>query len=195
MIISIWFIFKPKINKKAKRYKMKKTFLITILLAVCFIANQQLNAADSTTAQVTDNTQPLTVQTQPSAQKSKTWDFFQLGFWYGIPSETEYTDVYGLKVGAPGCGGKGIVNGIETSVFTSGTDNVNGVSSSVLVATSKHVIGFQGSVVNYCDDVDGVQLGIVNMAKSEAFQIGLINYIENSPIPILPIINVRFIGK
>jgi hypothetical protein len=171
---------------------MKKMFLAAVILASCFVADQQINAADSTAAQLA---QALTVQTQPSTVQKADWDFFQLGFWFGIPSETEYTDVYGLKVGAPGCGGQGTVNGVETSVFASGTDHVNGVSSSVLVATSKHVKGFQGSVVNYCDDVDGVQLGVFNMAKDEAFQIGIINYIENSPIPVLPIINVRFIGK
>ena len=173
---------------------MKKMFLAAVIMAFCFVAAQQINATDTKAAQLG---QTQTVKTQPSttpAQKTD-WDFFQLGFWFGIPSETEYTDVYGLKVGAPGCGGKGTVNGVETSVFASGTDHVNGISSSVLVATSKYVKGFQGSVVNYCDNVDGVQLGVFNMAKNEAFQIGIINYIENSPIPVLPVINVRFIGK
>lgn len=188
--------FKKFINKKNEvSRKMKKMFLAAVILASCFvIAGQQIDADSSFADQPH---QAMTTKTQPSrpAVKKADWDFFQLGFWFGIPSETEYNDVYGLKVGAPGCGGKGTVNGVETSVFASGTDRVNGVSSSVLVATSKQVKGFQGSIVNYCDDVDGVQLGVLNMAKDEAFQIGIINYIENSPIPVLPIINVRFIGK
>ena len=173
---------------------MKKMFLSAVIAASCFVAVQQINADDPTAVRPV---QKPNMQTKPSntdVQKTD-WDFFQLGFWFGIPSETEYNDVYGVKVGAPGCGGKGTVNGVETSVFASGTDHVNGVSSSVLVATSKYVKGFQGSIVNYSDNVDGVQLGVFNMAKDEAFQIGIINYIENSPIPVLPIINVRFIGK
>jgi hypothetical protein len=172
---------------------MKKTFLAAAIVASCFVSAQQISATSAAQSDV----QTLPEQTQPvtTTEQKTNWDFFQLGFWFGIPSETEYTDVYGIKVGAPGCGGKGTVNGIETSVFASGTDHVNGVSSSVLVATSKQVKGFQGSIVNFCDDVDGVQLGVFNMAKDEAFQIGIINYIENSPIPVLPVINVRFIGK
>lgn len=173
---------------------MKKMFLTAVVLATCFVAAQQINAADLPADQP-DQWQTKQAQPSTAAAQKTDWDFFQLGFWFGIPSQTENTDVYGVKVGAPGCGGKGTVTGVETSVVASGTDHVNGISSSVLVATSKHVKGFQGSVVNYCDTVDGVQLGILNMAKDESFQIGIINYIKNSPIPVLPIINVRFIGK
>jgi len=98
----------------------------------------------------------------------------------------------GLKVGAPICGGTGTVWGLETSVFASGTDHVNGIQCSILVDLSKKITGLQASIVNYCEDVKGMQFGVFNMAKNRAFQLGVINYIENSSIPIMPVINVRF---
>ncbi|MCP3968637.1 MAG: hypothetical protein GY750_20170 [Lentisphaerae bacterium] len=125
-------------------------------------------------------------------EKPKPWDFFQLGFWFGIPPQTEYSDVYGIRVGVPFCGGQGHVYGVETAIFCGGTDYVNGVQACIMVSKSKKVVGFQGAIVTYADEVEGLQLGILNMAKNKSFQLGIINYIENGTIPFMPVINFRF---
>lgn len=47
-------------------------------------------------------------------------------------------------------------------------------------------------MVNIVKKIYGLQLGVVNIAEDVSFQIGLINYIENSALPVFPVINVRF---
>ena len=153
---------------------MIKVFFTAVILASCFVVSQQINDVDATATQPADpkqvlvlNEKPVQTTTKSTSTAPASWNFFQLVFCFGkIPSETEYTDVYGLKIGAPGCDGKGTDTEVETSVFASATDTVNGVSSSVLVATSKNVTGLQGSVVNYSEKINGLQFGVVNMAKS-----------------------------
>ncbi|MFA7230473.1 MAG: hypothetical protein WC071_04325 [Victivallaceae bacterium] len=118
------------------------------------------------------------------------WDFIQFGFWFGFPSQTQNTNVYGVKIGAPFCSGKETVAGVETALFCGATDNIEGVQACVITSISKKVSGFQGSIVNICDEVNGVQFGIFNQAKTKAFQIGLINIItDGKGLKFLPIIN------
>ena len=62
----------------------------------------------------------------------------------------------------------------------------------MLVAVSKKLDGLQFSIVNIGKVVKGLQLGVVNCAKSESFQIGIVNYIEGNSIPLLPIVNFKF---
>ncbi|MDD5699331.1 MAG: hypothetical protein PHH77_12015 [Victivallaceae bacterium] len=120
------------------------------------------------------------------------WDFVEIGFWFDVPSYTANSQVYGVKVGAPFCSGKGVVNGIETAVFCGATDNINGLQACILCSKSKHLNGIQFSIVNYGEEVNGLQFGIVNVAKKKAFQLGIVNYIEGATFPWMPIINFRF---
>ena len=46
--------------------------------------------------------------------------------------------------------------------------------------------------MNNAKKVYGLQLGLVNLSEDAAFQIGLVNYIKNSKVPFLPILNVCF---
>lgn len=131
-------------------------------------------------------------KTEPASVKPE-WDFIQFGFWFGFPSQTKNTNVYGVKIGAPFCSGKETVAGVETALFCGATDNIEGVQACVITSISKKVSGFQGSIVNICDEVDGVQFGIFNQAKTKAFQIGLINIItDGKGLKFMPIINFSF---
>ncbi len=129
---------------------------------------------------------------QAPAASNEKWDFIQFGLWFGVPSATMHTKVNGVKVGAPFCSGKGIVNGVEGAVLCGASDRVNGVQASGVLSKSKRVDGLQFSIVNSSEEVNGVQLGIVNIAKNKSFQIGLINYIEDSTLPWMILINFRF---
>ena len=174
---------------------MKKMLLTAVILSGCFLVAQAQEVANTAQPSKVTAAQPAdlpAVVPAPAAKSPVQADTFQLGFYFDIPPETAYTDCHGIKVGAPICGGTGTVWGLETSVFASGTDNVNGVQCSVLVDKSKKVTGLQASIFNYSEKVDGLQFGVFNMAKDSAFQFGIINYIEGSSIPVLPVFNVRF---
>ena len=57
---------------------------------------------------------------------------------------------------------------------------------------SKAIGGLQFALLNFTDRMSGLQLGIVNIAEEQSFQLGLVNVIKNSPLPFFPIINFRF---
>lgn len=172
---------------------MKRTgFLLTTLFGCAMLAQSQEIVNDTSKLQApVVQQQPVQVKPTPPANSDK-WDFFQLGFWFGVPTQTNATDVSGMKLGIPACGGMGYVYGLETSVCASGTDYVKGVQCSLLLDVSKKVTGVQGAVINYSETVEGLQLGVLNFAKDGAFQFGVLNYIENSPLPYFPICNVYF---
>lgn len=173
----------------------RKLLALTVLFGCAVILQAQEVANDTSTLQapVVQQQQSISIQTQPSVPAGTVkWDFFQLGFWFGVPSQTDKSDVCGMKLGVPACGGVGHVYGLETSVCASGTDYVKGVQCSLLVDVSKKVTGVQGAVINYSEVVNGLQVGVLNFAKDGAFQFGVLNHIENSPVPYLPICNVYF---
>lgn len=174
---------------------MKRMFLAAAVLFGCAaIVQAQEVINDTSKLQVpVVQQQPAPTQNQSSIpDDTGKWDFFQLGFWFGVPTQTDASDVCGMKLGIPACGGVGHVYGLETSVCASGTDYVKGVQCSLLVDVSKKVTGVQGAVINYSETVKGLQLGVLNFAKDGAFQFGVLNYIENSPLPYFPICNVYF---
>ena len=130
--------------------------------------------------------------TKCAKKKSEKWDFIQPCFWFGVPTSTATTDVYGVKVGAPFSSGTGVVTGIETAVICGATDNINGLQACIIFSKSKKLNGLQFSIINYCEEVNGLQLGVVNVAKKKAFQLGIINYIEENAFPWMPVFNFRF---
>ena len=120
------------------------------------------------------------------------WDIFALMFTGNTPSDSALTDIYGVKAGAPICGGPSAVYGVEGAVFWAGTKDVNGLKCSLIATDGETGSGLQLALVNFIDKFAGLQLGVFNYAKNEAFQIGLVNIIENSPVKFLPFINCRF---
>ena len=120
------------------------------------------------------------------------WDFFSLALWFDVPYSTSYSNVCGIKIGAPFCSGKGVVRGLETAVFCGATDHIQGMQACILVSKSEKVSGMQFSIVNYATEISGLQLGVVNVSQKKSFQLGIVNYIEDAAIPFMPICNFKF---
>lgn len=119
------------------------------------------------------------------------WNFIEIGFFYGTPSTTVNSQVYGVKVGAPIAAGYGRVCGVEAAVLVAGTDNIYGLQCSIITAMSKNLNGLQFSIVNFGEEVNGLQLGVVNIAKGKTCQLGIVNYIEGGLIPVMPVFNMK----
>ena len=123
---------------------------------------------------------PLSAQetAETKAAEPAPYDIIQLAVWDGIGSNQNEAVVTGLRIGLPVCGGEAPVYGIEIGV---------------LGAASRKVYGFQwGVLASIADSVNGLQVSLVNVAKTNSFQIGLINYIEDSPLPVFPFVNIKF---
>ena len=160
---------------------MKKQFLIMAIFALLAfgVAAAEPAAAPAAPAQT------LLPQSYP-------WTFINLQFFPEAPSDAGVTETYGVKVGAPISAGEAPVNGVEASVLWAGTDEVNGLQCSLVTCQAEEVTGIQFSLVNMSVKVCGLQLGIVNFADDETFQIGLLNFVENGPVFCLPIVNFNF---
>ncbi len=107
------------------------------------------------------------------------WTFFQIGFLPGFPQGTNYSNVYGIKLGAPMVSGTGSrVYGIEPSLLFSGSDYVYGIQAGWFGATkAKQVWGLQANcMVNVADEVIGFEPGLVNVTKEiTGFQASAVN--------------------
>ncbi|HBC87270.1 MAG TPA: hypothetical protein DCZ94_09970 [Lentisphaeria bacterium] len=131
-------------------------------------------------------------QDAPTLKPLDEWTFLQIGFFPGIPQGTNYSNVYGIKIGVPMVSGYGRVRGIEPSILLSGTDYVYGVQATLLgvnrakrvyglqatslVNISEEVIGFELSQVNIANEIKGFQASVVNVTgKVAGFQAGAVN--------------------
>ena len=157
---------------------MKKQFLTMAVLALLALG---VSAAEPAAAPV-----PVGVP------QSYPWTFINLQFFPEAPSDAGVTETYGVKIGAPISAGEAPVNGVEASVLWAGSDEVNGLQCSLITCQAEEVTGIQFSLVNMSVKVCGLQLGIVNFADDETFQIGLLNFVENGPVFCLPIVNFNF---
>jgi hypothetical protein len=164
-----------------------KSAILSFIIAVCLTAG--VFAQDAKVAKQPVNKQ---MPPPPKEQTLSEWDFFELVFVPGVPSSSINSKIYGLKVGAPISSGNGIVDGVEASLFTSMTANMNGFQTAGFYVDAQKMNGLQFSIVNFAEDLGGVQLGIVNMTQKKGFQIGLVNYIKDGMIPFFPIINFKF---
>lgn len=164
-----------------------KSMILSLMIAVCMTAN--MFAQDVAAAKQPVN-KDATAQVQ--AKPLNDWEFFELVFVPGAPSSSLHSKIYGVKVGAPISSGNGIVDGVEASVFTSLTANVCGFQTAGFYVDAQKMNGLQFSIVNYAEELCGVQLGIVNMSKKGGFQIGVVNYIKDGAIPFFPVINFKF---
>ncbi len=168
---------------------MKKS-LAFLLAMVCAIGLWAANPAPAKApvkapAKAQATAQKTTAQT---VQKEENWTGFQLGFLPGAPSDMLTDPVYGIKLGAPICLGAPVW-GLEASVLYSGSESVSGVQCSVIFSQANTVTGLQFSPVNFVKSCFGLQLGIYNSAQDKTFQIGLLNHIENGPLPWMIVMN------
>ena len=163
---------------------MKKSFLFlaAFALSLCGAVAAEPAAPAKTAAQ------PAVAE----APRDYDWTFIAFSFGTDIPADAATTSVYGVKIGVPASGGPAPVYGVDASILYAGTDEVNGVQASLITTDSKKTTGLQFSLVNFSVKVAGLQLGIVNIADDEAFQLGIVNIIRNSPMPCLPIVNAFF---
>lgn len=125
-------------------------------------------------------------------EKSRPWEFLQLGIWYGVGSNQNEADVYGFRIGLPVCGGNTAVSGIELGILGASSFQVNGLQLAPFATIANKVNGLALSITNFADRVNGVQIGVVNVAKDRSVQIGLVNWISDSCLPFFPFVNVKF---
>ena len=90
----------------------------------------------------------------------------------------------------------GWVRGIQIAGLYNGSGDARGIQISGLCNRAQSVRGIQIGLINFTTElssVRGIQIGLINATK-ELFglQIGLVNYVRESPVPILPIINLKF---
>ena len=154
---------------------MKRIFWSMLLLLAGF--SGALTAAEATAGVPTAN--------------AKKWDVLQIGFVPGAPTDTATTPVYGIRIGAPICAGAPVI-GVEAAVFYAGSAEVSGFQGCLIMTEAKRITGLQLAPVNFVEDCAGLQLGIFNFAEGKTFQIGILNYIKDAPVPFLPIVNFKF---
>ena len=162
-------------NTKQKGFVMKRKMRICALALVFLALAAAVGAAE-----------------EEQQEKSRPWEFIQLGIWYGVGSNQNEADVYGLRLGLPVCGGNTTVSGIELGVLGASSFQVNGFQFAPFAAISNKINGLALSITNFADRVNGVQIGVVNVAKDRSVQIGLVNWISDSCLPFFPFVNVKF---
>ncbi|MBQ4107422.1 MAG: hypothetical protein IJC73_07595 [Lentisphaeria bacterium] len=119
------------------------------------------------------------------------WSIVQLGLLPGEPTATRHSSTYGVKVGAPICDGAPVV-GVEAALLYAGSRSVTGFQGSLITADCDDLTGLQFSLVNFVRDCAGLQLGLFNYATGKTFQIGILNYCQDSWCPWFPIVNFKF---
>lgn len=132
------------------------------------------------------------VQLAAAEKTDNPWDIIQIGIWRGVGTNQNIVDVYGIRAGLPVCGGEAAVSGLEIGLLGAGSDEVNGFQWGVLGAVSEKIRGLALGLVTVSTTVNGVQIGVVNIARERSFQIGLINIISDSPLTCFPFVNVKF---
>ena len=237
---------------------LKRGAVAALVLSVC-----GLFAAEGAPAPAKSGT-----QNTANAQQETSWTPFQLVFIPGLPNSSMTSTVYGLKLGIPATGGRGVVKGIEASFLYSGTKDVDGcqaswfgpsialgevygVQGTMSLALAKRLTGFQaaglsfltdpsagcqagissvamdgfkgfqtgavtvtdgdfggfqfgavnivskifkgfqcGAVNIVCGVFKGFQCGVINFSSDEGIQLGGINIIADSWVPVMPIFNI-----
>jgi hypothetical protein len=155
-------------------------------------------ASSSAAAQQPTAAKPApAAQTAPAAdsntRKASDWDFIEIVIFPGVPTDADTSQVYGAKLSPTVSAGSGYVCGVEGAAAACATDNIKGVQLAPACCWSQAVTGFQASVVNYAKKMSGgLQLGGVNYANGAVVQIGAVNIIPDSKIPVLPLINIKF---
>ena len=164
-----------------------RSMILSLMIVSCLTAN--VFAQDAAAAKQPAKNDAVA---PANAQTLNDWEFFELVFVPGTPSSSLNSKIYGVKVGAPISSGNGIVDGVEASLFASLTANVKGFQTAGFYVDARKMSGLQFSIVNFAEELEGVQLGILNMTEKKGFQIGFVNYIKDGMIPFFPVINFKF---
>ncbi|MDD5208453.1 MAG: hypothetical protein PHV36_03640 [Elusimicrobiales bacterium] len=84
------------------------------------------------------------------------------------------------------------LEGLQMGLATS-SDKASGIQWGALNMT-KDMKGAQVGFVNYAEKFSGLQFGLVNYAAAmgKGLQLGLVNVIRNSTLPVMVIANARF---
>ena len=160
-----------------------KKFLVAVMLAGFCLAGFAVE--ESVAPQTEQKTE------QKAAPDSDRWDFLQIGFLPGAPTDMLKFPVYGIKIGAPICHGAPVY-GVEASVLYSGSETVYGFQGSLIYSESENLAGLQLSIINFVKDCAGVQIGVFNSAETRSFQIGLLNHIKDGALPWCILFNCKF---
>lgn len=134
----------------------------------------------------------IVVQEVPAVEREMEWDIFQLGFWFSNPKYQDTVGASGFRIGAPFCGGEAPVYGVEGALLGAGSDEIYGVQFGLFFAQADTVNGLQAGFYTSAREANGVQIGIVNFAKTKSFQIGLVNFIEDGVLPWCILFNFKF---
>lgn len=132
---------------------------------------------------------PLSAQDK---QQNTPYDIVQIGIWDSLAPNQNSVEVYGVRAGIPVCGGDAAVCGFEIGILGASSDEVSGFQWGVLAAISKKINGLALGLFTMTDVGNGVQIGVVNVAKERGVQIGLLNFIEDSSLSFFPFVNVKF---
>jgi hypothetical protein len=82
-----------------------------------------------------------------------------------------------------------VLNGFQLSAVNVCRESANGVQMGAGNVVEGTVEGFQLGAVNYAGSAEALQIGAVNISNKGGFQIGLINYITDGIVPVLPLFN------
>ena len=128
-----------------------RKFIILAIICTCFAGNA------------------LADQNGKNGKKEHKLDDFnvpiQFAFFPGVPQNTKYSRVHGVKFGFPISSGYGVVNGMEASIFGSWTTYFTGLQCAFYSECEKGV-GLQGAFYSQCDDGVGMQGSVINISKN-----------------------------
>jgi hypothetical protein len=106
----------------------------------------------------------------------------QIGFWFGVPGNTERVPVNGFRFGFP-FSGTSPVSGLDLSLFGSDLAGLDGAQLSLgFCNTSSRSYGCQASVFTCMNKghFDGAQIALFNKAEiSKGWQAGCVNLTNN----------------
>ncbi|MCF7792008.1 MAG: hypothetical protein K9M56_08425 [Victivallales bacterium] len=98
---------------------------------------------------------------------------------------------FGLQLATTNING-GDGAGLQVSAINFSRGFYGGLQASAANITGGPVYGLQIGAVNTAESVQGLQIGIFNLAKKSGFQLGVLNIISNGWLPFFPIINFSF---
>jgi hypothetical protein len=98
----------------------------------------------------------------------------QLGFYDHVGG-----NLTGWQLGIFANDVEGRVRGFQSAAISNQATEGNGFQLAALLNRTKHMRGLQVSLVNWTDELDGVQLGLINVNRK-------------GPVPFLPFLNFGF---
>lgn len=99
-------------------------------------------------------------------------------------------DVHGLQASAVNVSDN--VTGCQPAAIFNYSKDIKGCQLATIVNVSDKINGFQGGLINSATGVTGMQFGLINMSKSKGLQFGLLNFIDDAAVPMLPLVNFKF---